>query len=42
MLNSHDTKSGTDPDLAAAFAGKFVPIVRQMYDEATKGLELYQ
>jgi cyclase len=31
-----------DPDLNALFQGNFVPIVRQMYDEATEGLELYQ
>jgi cyclase len=31
-----------DPDLNAAFEGNFSPIVRQMYDEATEGLELYQ
>jgi hypothetical protein len=31
-----------DPDLNAAFEGNFTPVVRQMYDEATEGLELYQ
>jgi cyclase len=31
-----------DPDLNAQFDGNFVPIVRQMYDEATEGLEQYQ
>jgi glyoxylase-like metal-dependent hydrolase (beta-lactamase superfamily II) len=30
------------PDLNAAFEGNFTPVVRQMYDEATEGLELYQ
>jgi len=31
-----------DPDLEASFDGNFVPIVKQMYDEATEGLEQYQ
>jgi cyclase len=31
-----------DPDLNAVFDGNFTPIVRQMYDEATEGLEQYQ
>jgi cyclase len=31
-----------DPVLNAAFQGNFVPIVKQMYDEATEGLEQYQ
>jgi cyclase len=31
-----------DPDLNAAFQGNFAPVVRQMYDEATEGLEQYQ
>jgi glyoxylase-like metal-dependent hydrolase (beta-lactamase superfamily II) len=31
-----------DPVLNAAFEGNFTPVVRQMYDEATEGLELYQ
>jgi hypothetical protein len=31
-----------DPDLNAQFDGNFVPIVRQMYDEATEGLEQCQ
>jgi cyclase len=31
-----------DPELGASFDGNFTPIVRQMYDEATEGLELYQ
>jgi cyclase len=31
-----------DPDLNAIFDGNFTPIVRQMYDEATEGLEQYQ
>lgn len=31
-----------DPDLNAAFVGNFLPIVKQMYDEATEGLEQYQ
>jgi hypothetical protein len=30
-----------DPDLNASFQGNFVPIVRQVYDEATEGLEAY-
>jgi hypothetical protein len=28
--------------LNAAFDGNFTPIVRQVYDEATEGLERYQ
>ena len=31
-----------DPDLNASFQGNFTPIVRQVYDEATEELELYQ
>ncbi len=31
-----------DPDLNAQFDGNFTPIVRQLYDEATEGLEQYQ
>lgn len=31
-----------DSDLNESFQGNFTPIVRQMYDEATEGLELYQ
>ena len=31
-----------DPQLNAEFQGNFLPIVRQIYDEATEGLELYQ
>jgi cyclase len=31
-----------DPELVASFDGNFAPIVRQMYDEATEGLEQYQ
>ena len=31
-----------DPELLASFDGNFTPIVRQMYDEATEGLEQYQ
>ena len=31
-----------DPELNASFDGNFTPIVRQMYDEDTEGLELYQ
>ena len=31
-----------DPDLNASFDGNFGPVVRQFYDEATEGLELYQ
>jgi hypothetical protein len=31
-----------DPDLNASFQGNFVPIIRQVYDEATEELELYQ
>jgi cyclase len=31
-----------DSDLNESFDGNFTPIVRQMYDEATEGLELYQ
>jgi hypothetical protein len=31
-----------DPNLNAVFQGNFTPIVRQFYDEATEGLELYQ
>ncbi len=31
-----------DPELVASFEGNFTPIVRQMYDEATEGLEQYQ
>jgi glyoxylase-like metal-dependent hydrolase (beta-lactamase superfamily II) len=31
-----------DPDLNASFQGNFAPIVRQVYDEATEELELYQ
>jgi cyclase len=31
-----------DPDLKAVFDGNFAPIVKQMYDEATEGLEQYQ
>jgi cyclase len=31
-----------DPELNAVFDGNFEPIVRQVYDEATEGLELYQ
>ena len=31
-----------DSELNASFEGNFTPIVRQMYDEATEGLELYQ
>jgi len=31
-----------DPDQNANFQGNFVPIVRQVYDEATEELELYQ
>lgn len=31
-----------DADLNASFYGNFTPILRQMYDEATEGLELYQ
>jgi len=31
-----------DSDLNESFEGNFTPIVRQMYDEATEGLELYQ
>jgi cyclase len=31
-----------DPDLNASFEGNFAPIVRQVYDEATEQLELYQ
>jgi cyclase len=30
------------PDLNDSFQGNFAPVVRQMYDEATEGLELYQ
>jgi cyclase len=31
-----------DPQLNESFDGNFTPIIRQMYDEATEGLELYQ
>ncbi len=31
-----------DSELNASFEGNFTPIVRQMYDEATEGLEQYQ
>jgi glyoxylase-like metal-dependent hydrolase (beta-lactamase superfamily II) len=31
-----------DPELVASFDGNFTPIIRQMYDEATEGLEQYQ
>jgi cyclase len=31
-----------DPDLNAVFDGNFTPIVKQVYDEATEGLEQYQ
>jgi len=31
-----------DPDQNANFQGNFAPIVRQVYDEATEELELYQ
>jgi len=31
-----------DPKLNASFDGNFFPIIRQMYDEETEGLELYQ
>jgi cyclase len=31
-----------DSELNESFQGNFTPIVRQMYDEATEGLELYQ
>jgi len=31
-----------DPDLNAQFDGNFAPVVRQIYDEATEGLEQYQ
>jgi hypothetical protein len=31
-----------DAELNESFEGNFTPIVRQMYDEATEGLELYQ
>jgi cyclase len=31
-----------DPDLNASFRGNFAPIVRQVYDEETEELELYQ
>lgn len=31
-----------DPDLNELFQGNFVPVVRQMYDEASEGLERYQ
>ena len=31
-----------DAELIASFDGNFTPIVRQMYDEATEGLEQYQ
>jgi cyclase len=31
-----------DPDLNAQFDGNFAPVVRQLYDEATEGLEQYQ
>jgi len=31
-----------DPDLNAVFDGNFTPVVKQMYDEATEGLEQYQ
>jgi cyclase len=31
-----------DPETGASFDGNFTPVVRQMYDEATEGLEQYQ
>ena len=31
-----------DPQLNEEFQGNFAPIVRQVYDEATEELELYQ
>jgi cyclase len=31
-----------DPETGESFDGNFAPIVRQMYDEATEGLERYQ
>ncbi len=31
-----------DPELNTVFDGNFTPIVKQMYDEATEGLEQYQ